>query len=242
MFLYGRLPQYTLIKFEFLHLICTQLHSVSCFFFLYRSPSLYLCTVFDSVSSSIDEILSINPSENVFVFGDFNVHHKDWSTYSGRIDRSGELCHIFTNSNDLIRMINFPTWITDCDSHSPAFLDLFIFSDTSICSTMAFPPFGKSDHLVVSASINFPSYSQWTSLFHCTAYDYSHVDWDSFRADWHGFWEIFHGRIFLNSVLLLLQANFLSRFRLELMYISLIESMRSNLTHLHGFQQLVLLP
>ena len=54
--------------------------------------------------------------------------------------------------------------------------------------------------------------------------------------------EIFHGRIFLNSVLLLLQATFLSRFRLEFMYISLIENMSSNFTYLHGFQRLVLLP
>ena len=53
------------------------LHSVSYFFFLYRSPSSALCTVFDSVSSNIDEILSINPSANVFVFEDFNIHHKD---------------------------------------------------------------------------------------------------------------------------------------------------------------------
>ena len=35
----------------------------------------------------------INPSANVFVFGDFNVHHKDWLTYSGGIDRPGELCY-----------------------------------------------------------------------------------------------------------------------------------------------------
>ena len=35
------------------------LHSVSYFFFLYRSPSLSLCTVFDSISSSIDDALSI---------------------------------------------------------------------------------------------------------------------------------------------------------------------------------------
>ena len=53
------------------------LYSVSYFFFLYRSPSSSLCTVFDSISSNIDEVLSINPSANVFVFGDFNVHHKD---------------------------------------------------------------------------------------------------------------------------------------------------------------------
>ena len=53
------------------------LHSVSYFFFLYRSPSSSLCMVFDSISSNIDEVLSINPSADVFVFGDFNVHHKD---------------------------------------------------------------------------------------------------------------------------------------------------------------------
>ena len=52
------------------------LHSVSYFFLLYQSPSWALCTVFDSISSNIDEVLSINPSANVFVFGDFNIHHK----------------------------------------------------------------------------------------------------------------------------------------------------------------------
>ena len=65
------------------------LHSVSYFFFLYWSPSL-LCKVFDHISSNMDKVLSINPSANVFVFGDFNVHHKDWVTYSGGTDRPGE--------------------------------------------------------------------------------------------------------------------------------------------------------
>ena len=71
------------------------LHSVSYFFFPYRSPSSSLCKVFYSISSDIDELLSINPSANVFVFGDFNVHHKDWLTYSGGTDRPGELCYNF---------------------------------------------------------------------------------------------------------------------------------------------------
>ena len=44
----------------------------------------------------------------------------------------------------------------ECGSHSPALLDLFISSDTSMCSTMAFPPLGNFDHVVVSISINFP--------------------------------------------------------------------------------------
>ena len=52
-------------------------------------------------------------------------------------------------------------------------------------------------------------------------------------------WEIFYGRISLNSVLLLLLVNFVSGFRLEMMYISLIKSIRSSFTHLHGFLLLV---
>ena len=76
-------------------------------------------------------------------------------------------------------MVNFPTRIPDCDSHSPAPLDLFISSDTSICYTVAFPPLGNPDHVVVSLSIDFPSNSQRDALFHCLAYDYSRSDRDS---------------------------------------------------------------
>ena len=68
--------------------LCSQLdlfNSVSYFFFLYWSPSLSLCTVSDSISFNIDEVFLINPSANVFVFGNFNFHHKDWLTYSGGI-------------------------------------------------------------------------------------------------------------------------------------------------------------
>ena len=75
-------------------------------------------------------------------------------------------------------MVNFPTWIPDCDFHSPALLDLILSSDASICSTMAFPPLGYSDHVVISVSIDFPSNSQQDVLFYCIAYDYSCTDWD----------------------------------------------------------------
>ena len=98
---------------------------MSSLFFLYQSPSSSLCTVFDSISSNIDEVLSINPSANVFVFGDFNVHHKDWLTYSGGTDSSGELCYNFSISNDLTQMVNFPTCMPGCDSHFPALLKSF---------------------------------------------------------------------------------------------------------------------
>ena len=156
----------------------TLLHSVSCFFFLYRSPSLSLCTIFDSISSKIDKVLLINSSPNIFVFGDFNIHHKDWVTYSGRTDQPGELCYNFSISNDLTQMVNFPTRIPHCDSLSHALLDLSLSSDASICSTMALSPVGNSDHVVFSISINFPSNSQRDATFHCIACNYSRGDWD----------------------------------------------------------------
>ena len=135
-----------------------------------------MCTVLDSISSNIDEALSIDPSANVFVFGDFNVHHMNWLAYSHGADRPGKVCYNFPISNDFTQIVNFPNRIPDCDSHSPALLDIFISSDANICSTMASPPLGSSDHVVVSVSIDFPKQD---ALFHSVDYEYS-------RADWHG--------------------------------------------------------
>ena len=72
-------------------------------------------------------------------------------------------------------MINFPTRITDYNSPSPTLLNLFLSSDASICSTMAFLPLGNSDHVVILVSIDFPSNSQRDALFH------SRSDWDGLR-------------------------------------------------------------
>ena len=83
--------------------------------------------------------------------------------------------------NDLIQIVNFPTRIPDCDSHSPALLDLFLSSDASICSTMAFPTLGNSDHAVVSVSIDFPINSKQDAPIHRVASDYSCADWDGLR-------------------------------------------------------------
>ena len=112
-------------------------------------------------------MLSINPSANVFVFGDFNIHHKDWLPYSSGTDISGELYYNFSISNDLTQMVNFPTQI-------PVLLFwIYLF--------LRIPPLGNSDHVVVSVSIDFPSLSQWDAPFHRIAYDYSRADWDGLR-------------------------------------------------------------
>ena len=82
---------------------------------------------FDSISSNIDEALSINPSPNMFFFGDFSVHHKDWLTCSGGTDtRPDELCYNSCISiNDLTQIVITLAQIPDCDSHSLALLDYF---------------------------------------------------------------------------------------------------------------------
>ena len=89
-----------------------------------------------------------------------------------------ELIDLVNSVIRLTQMVNFATWTPDCDSHSPTLLDLFISSDASICSTMAFPPLGNSDHVTVSVFIDFPTNSQQDAPFHCMAYDYSCADWD----------------------------------------------------------------
>ena len=129
-----------------------------------------------------------------------------------------------------------PIISNDLTQMSSALFDSFISSDASMCSTMAFPPLGNSD-VVVTVSIDFPTNSQRDALhrFIVSLMTILVLIGTVFVIT-------FHGRITLNSVLLLLLLNFLRWFMLELIYVSLIESIRSSLTHLHGFQLLVLLP
>ena len=122
------------------------------------------------------------------------------------------------------------------DSHSPALFDLFLSSDTSTCSTMVFPPLGNSDHVVVS--LTFYQIHNRMPCFLAYLMTILVLIGIVFGI----IWEIFCGRISLNLVLLLLLVNFVSWFGLELMYISLIENIKSSLIHLYGFQLLVLLP
>ena len=48
-------------------------HSVSYFFFLYRSPSSSFSTIFEAVSFNTDKVLQFNLSTNVFASERFNV-------------------------------------------------------------------------------------------------------------------------------------------------------------------------
>ena len=159
------------------------LHWVSYVFFFYWSPSSYLCMVSYSIYYlillfCIDEVFSINLSANVFMFGDFNIHHRTGLLILVElIDLVNSVIFLLKKiSNNLTQLVNFPTQIPDFDSHSPALLDSLLSSHASICFTMAFPTLGNPDHVVVSVFIHFPSYSQCDALFHHITYDYSCVN------------------------------------------------------------------
>ena len=98
------------------------------------------------------------------VFGDFNVYHKDWLTYS---------CEVIHRVNSVIifylqqpyYLVNFPSRIPEFDSRIPALLALFLSSDASISSTMLFHPSENFDHVVVSGSIDFAGTLLRTLIF-----------------------------------------------------------------------------
>ena len=83
---------------------------------------------------------------------------------------------IFLSQTTLLRWLTF---LLGSQTVILTVLLFWIYFFSSICSAKVFPPLGNSDHVVVSVSIVFPSYSQRDVLFHCIAYDHSRADWDS---------------------------------------------------------------
>ena len=193
--------------------------------------------VFYSISSNIDEVLSINSSANVFVFGDFNVHHKDWFTYSGGTDRPDEVCYNFSISNDVTQRLTF-----QLGSQNVILTDM-LFWISFLLLTLVFVLQRLSLHweIVIMLLAQFPlTFHHIRNRMPCFIAELMTI-LVLIGMVFVTISEMFQGEISLNSVLLLLLFNFVSGFRLELMYLSLIQNIRSSLTHVHAFQLLVLL-
>ena len=79
----------------------------------------------------------------------------------------------FSLSTPLLMHLSLETLMPIVKTGLHILVELIVF-----CSTLAFPPFENSDHIVVSVSIDFPSYSQQDAPFHHISYDYSCADWD----------------------------------------------------------------
>ena len=157
-----------------------------------------------------DEVHLINSSANVFIFRDFNVYYNDWLNYSGEIDGSSELCYNFSIPNYLTQMFDFPTHSSDSDSHNPAFLDLFLLTLVFVLQRL----FLHHEILIISLS-QFPlTFHQTQNRMPCFIREIITIlvlIGKVFVINW----EMFHGRMFLNLVLLLMLIYFLSGLRLE---------------------------
>ena len=142
----------------------------------------------------------------------------------------------FSISNDITQMVNFPNQIPDCDSHGPALLDLFISSDATVCSRMAFSLLGNSN--VVSVCIDIPTNSKPDVPFHRIAYDSSCANSDGLRDHLID--------VSQDDIFKLYASPAASKFDEWVqvgidVYISYRKHQDTNLTQLHGFQLLVLL-
>ena len=100
---------------------------------------------------------------------------------------------------------------------------------------MAFPPLGNSIMLLFQFPSTFLQTQNGMPLFIAQLMTILALIWMVFMI----IWEMFHGRISLNLVLLLLVLSFVSRSRLEIDLF--VVSIRWSLIHVHGFQLLQLL-
>ena len=73
-------------------------------------------------------------------------------------------------------MVNFPTWITDCDSHSPALLNLFLLMLVFVLQWLSLH-WEILIMLFFQFQIDFPGNWKQDALFHLIARDYYCTDW-----------------------------------------------------------------
>ena len=157
------------------------LQSTSYLFFVYRSPSSQSCSVIDSISENIDKALLAHPSANIFVFGDFNIHHSEWLPFSHTTSSSGINTYNFAISHSLTQLVDSPTRTPDRNDQEPSLLDLFLSSNPDICKTSTSCPLGNSDHSVVNVAIDFNSSLTHDPPIHRQLFSYHRGDWDNFR-------------------------------------------------------------
>ena len=92
-----------------------------------------------------------------------------------RFSRSTHLqvCLSLETLTSIIRN-GLPILVELMDLVNPVIMSQMTLWSFFLCiSTVTFPPFGNSDHVVVSVSIDFPSYSKRDAPFHRIAYDFS---------------------------------------------------------------------
>ena len=144
----------------------------------------------------------------IFVFGDFNDHHKDWLTYTGGTERSGELCYKWPYSSQMTLL----RWLTFLLGSQTVIFQVMLFWIYFFLLMLVF----VLQWLSLHCEILIMFLSQFSLTFHHIQNGMAHVMallmtiLVVIGTTFVIIWEMFHGRISLNSILLLLLVNFVS--------------------------------
>ena len=137
--------------------------------------------VFQKIAENIDSILLDYPFASFHIFGDFNVHNKEWLIHSNKTSSEGRFCHDFALCYGLEQIIDVPTRVPDISSQFPNLLDLFLTSIPDKCSHTVAPPLGSSDHATITVKIDARCKESTDMPFYRTVYRYAKADWDGLR-------------------------------------------------------------
>ena len=202
----------------------TSLTLLTYFFFLHQWPFTSLCTVFDSISCNIDEVLSINPSALCLSLETLTS-----------IMRTGlpillELIDLVNSVIIFLSQTNLFRWLTFLLGSHTVILTVLLFWIYFFLLTLLVVLQWLS--LLLEILILF--LSQFPLTFH-----HIHNGMPRFTADWDSLRDHLRDVPWQDISKLSASADASEFCEWVQMYISLI---RSSLTHLHGFQLLVLLP
>ena len=212
------------------------LYFTQSYFFSSIDHLLHLCAQFLILFHLTDEVLLINPSANIFVKRDFIIRTD--------LPILVKLTNLVNSIIIFLSQVTLLRWLTFLLGCQAVILIVLLFWMYFLLLMLVFVLQWPSRHLEIlimllsQFPLTFHQIPNWISPFTVQLMAILVLVGTVFVI----IREMFQGRISLNLVLLPVLVNFVSGFWLELIYISLIENIRSSLTHLCGFQLLLLLP
>ena len=127
-----------------------------------------------------EDILQSDPTAEICVLGDFNVHNTEWLPYSSHTDTMGRDAEFFSITNNFSQLVSTPTRVPDRDNDTAQTLDLFLTTHPSLYTVSNSAPVGSSDHCLLTftqSSVSIPRTSHSRRVF----WNYASADWDGMR-------------------------------------------------------------
>lgn len=169
-------PDFQLFWLKLCHPRCSRY--ICC---MYRSPnSSDTSTLFSLLNSHCENFLQDDPTAELCILGDFNVHNSEWLSHSSYTDPAGREAEFFAITNSFTQLVNFPTRIPDRIGDTPQTLDLFLTTHPTPYTISSFAPLGSSDHCIITCSAPLLS-TQPPQHSRRVFWRYSSADWEGLR-------------------------------------------------------------